>query len=334
MEEIEQVFVRTIRSKRLYRDLVLVVLIVILVMIIYMLVMHVNIKVLLSVNPILLFLATVFYGLSNIVDALRLKILFRNVGYNMSILDALRARIMGNIVALATPSSIGGEPVRALILASYGIRLSRAIAVTLFEDYWDIIIINIPALVFAAMKLPLTILVLLSSLYNIIAWNILFLAVRREGVRKIVLKLHDRSFGVVKKFLGLVIIMVNSVRHVSTTLSLKSAAKVVLVTLAKYTIVYSSFLLAACSIGNVSPQQIFEALVFYNAMGPIPTPGAAGGAEYGLSMVLSPEQVIIVRIVAFFVTIILGLPILVMYIRELHERSTTDIDVSASLTTP
>ncbi len=334
MEEIEQVFIKTIRSKRLYRNLVFVIFIVVLVMIVYMLVMHVSIKVLLSVDPILLLLAMVLYGLSNIVDALRLKILFKNVGYNMSIVDALRARIMGNIVALATPSSIGGEPVRALILASYGIRLSRAIAVTLFEDYWDIIIINIPALVFAAMRLPLTILVLLSSLYNIIAWNILFLAVRREGVRKLVLRLRDKSFGIIKKFLDLVIIMVNSVKHVSASLSLKSAAKVVLVTLTKYTIVYSSFLVAAYSVSNVSPQQIFEALVFYNAMGPVPTPGAAGGAEYGLSIVLSPEQVIIVRAVAFFVTIILGLPILVMYIRELHEKSTTDINVSAPLTSP
>ncbi len=332
MEEVEQVFIKTIRSKRLYRNLVLVILIVVLVMIIYMLVMHVNIKILLSVNPVLLLLAMVLYGLSNIVDALRLKILFKNIGYNMNIVDALRARIMGNIVALATPSSIGGEPVRALILASYGIRLSRAIAVTLFEDYWDIMIINIPALVFAAMKLPLTVLILLSSLYNVVAWNILFLAVRREGVRKLVLKLRDRSLGIIKKFLNLVIIMVNSVKHVSTSMSFKSAIKVVLITLVKYIIVYSSFLVAAHSISNVDLLQVFEALIFYNAMGPVPTPGAAGGAEYGLSMVLSPEQVIIVRATAFFVTVIIGLPILMLYFRELHEISTTDINVSTSST--
>ncbi len=332
MEEIEQVFIRTIRSKKLYRNLIFVVLVVIFVMIIYMLVMHVSIEILLNVDPVFLIIAMILYGLSNIIDALRLKVLFKNVGYDMSIVDALRARIMGNIVALATPSSIGGEPVRALILASYGIRLSRAIAVTLFEDYWDIIIINIPAVILAIMKLPLTIFVLLSSLYNIVAWNILFLAIRRESVREFILKLHEKSFSFIKKFLDLVIIMVNSVRHVSTSLSLKSAIKIILITLAKYTIVYFSFLLAAYSISKISPCRVFEALVFYNAMGPIPTPGAAGGAEYGLSIVLSPEQVIIVRIVAFFVTIILGLPILVMYLGELHKESTTNVNVSASFT--
>lgn len=330
MEEIEQAFIKTIHSRKLYRNLVLVVSIVVLVMITYMLVMHVSIKTLLSVDPVLLSLATILYGASNIVDALRLKILFKNVGYYMSIIDALKARIIGNVIALATPSSIGGEPVRALVLSSYDIRLTRAIAVTLFEDYWDIVIINVPAIIFAVMRLPLTIFILLSSLYNVIAWNILFLATRREGARVFVLKLRDKSFGIIKRFLELIIVMIGSVKQVSTSLSLKSTIKVVLITLAKYAILYSSFLVAAYGIGYVDLRQVFEALMFYNAMGLVPTPGAAGGAEYGLSMALSPEQVIVVRTVAFFTTIILGLPVLVLYVRKLHEKSITNTNVTAS----
>ncbi len=330
MEEIEQVFIKTLRSRKLYYNLLLVVVIVVSVMIIYMLVMHVNINLLLSVNPIMLLFAMMLYGSSNVIDAVRLKILFKNVGYNMSIIDALKARVMGNIVAIATPSSIGGEPVRALILASYGIRLSRAIAVTLFEDYWDIIIINIPALILASMRLPLTIFVLLSSIYNVVAWNTLFLAVRKEGVRKFIQKLRNKSFGFIKKFFDIVLIMVGSVRHVSTSLTVRAAVKVIIITIIKYIVIYSAFFIAAYSVGKVGIEEIFEALVFYNAMGPVPTPGAAGGAEYGLSIVLSPEQVIVVRAVAFFVTIILGLPILILYLRGFREKSTTNIDVTTS----
>ncbi len=333
MEDLERVFIKTLRSKKFYRDLLLVVLVVIAVMIVYMLIMHVNINILLSVDPILLLASMILYGSSNIIDAIRLKILFKNVGYRMSIVDAFKARIMGNVVALATPSSVGGEPVRALILASYGIRLSRAIAVTLFEDYWDIIIINIPALSFAVMRLPITIFVLLSSIYNIVAWNILFLAVRRKSVRSFLSRLRDRSIGIIRKFLDLLLIMVSSVEHVSTSLNIETAIKVVSITLAKYTIVFSSFLLAARSIGKVSLQQALEALVFYNAMGPVPTPGAAGGAEYGLSMVLSPEQVIVVRAVAFFTTIILGLPVFMLYVRRLHESLSANINISTTSTT-
>lgn len=333
MEDLERVFIKTLRSKKFYRDLLLVVLVVIAVMIVYMLIMHVNINILLHVDPILLLASMILYGFSNVIDAIRLKILFKNVGYRMSIVDAFKARIMGNVVALATPSSVGGEPVRALILASYGIRLSRAIAVTLFEDYWDIIIINIPALSFAVMRLPITIFVLLSSIYNIVAWNILFLAVRRKSVRGFLSRLRDKSIGIIRKFLDLLLIMVSSVEHVSTSLNIGTAIRVIGVTLAKYTIVFSSFLLAARSIGKVSLQQTLEALVFYNAMGPIPTPGAAGGAEYGLSMVLSPEQVIVVRAVAFFTTIILGLPVFMLYVRRLHESLSTNINISTTPTT-
>lgn len=333
MEDLEHVFMETLRSKKFYRDLLFVILVVIVVMIIYMLVMHVSISILLQVDPILLLLSMVLYGSSNIIDAIRLRVLFKNVGYHMNIIDALRARIMGNVVALATPSSVGGEPVRALILASYGIRLSRAVAITLFEDYWDIIIINIPALFFAVIRLPLTVFVLISSIYNVVAWNILFFAVRKEGVRNFFLKMRNKSIGIIRKFLDILLIMTSSVEHVSTSLSIGSALKVIGITLTKYAIVYTSFLLAAYSVSKVNLQQALEALVFYNAMGPVPTPGAAGGAEYGLSMVLSPGQVIVVRAVAFFTTIILGLPVFTLYVKKLHKDISANINVPTTSTT-
>lgn len=315
-------------SLKTYKRIIILVVVVIMVLAVYTAVMDVDLGKLLSANPILISLSVLIITLVNIVDALRLNVLVRSVGYHMKFVDALRARLMGNIVAIATPSSIGGEPARALILSTYGINMVRAIVVTLFEDYWDIVLINVPALILALTRLPISIIVLLTATYNIVAWNVLFLTPRVRRIQVLVEKLYDRSKGFIRNVFAMIIVAAKSINIVvDSARRSRMLLSILVFSITKYVLLTLAFYLAALSVESIELVKAFEGLLFYNAMGVIPTPGASGGLEYGLSLVLEPAQVVIIRVIVFTTTLILGLPLLVLYLRGRLIKSSTDVNV-------
>lgn len=315
-------------SPKTYKRIIILVVVVIIVLAVYTAVMDVDLEKLLSANPIFISLSVLTIILVNIVDALRLSVLVRSVGYHMKFVDALRARLMGNIVALATPSSIGGEPARALILSTYGINMVRAIVVTLFEDYWDIVLINVPALILALTRLPISIIVVLTATYNIVAWNVLFLTPRVKRIQVLVGKLYDCSKGFIRNVFAMIIVAAKSINIVvDSARRSRMLLSILVFSIAKYVLLTLAFYLAALSVESIELVKAFEGLLFYNAMGVIPTPGASGGLEYGLSLVLEPTQVVIIRVIVFTTTLILGLPLLVLYLRDRLIKSSTDINV-------
>lgn len=315
-------------SSKTYKRIVILIVFVILVLSIYMFITNVRIENVLKADKSLLLIAITLTVLVNFIDALRLMVLAFSIGYKMRFIDALRARLMGNIIALATPSSIGGEPARALILSSYGIDIVKAAIITLFEDYWDIVIVNVPALILALTRLPLSIIIVLASLYNIMVWNILFFAPRVKKIRLLLEKLHECSKGIVHTIVG---VLIRAIRSVNTVVDSTRPGKIfipiLILTIIKYVVMMLTFFFAALSIESVSLTQSFEALLFYNAMGVIPTPGASGGLEYGLSLILKPIQVVMIRIVVFTTTLVIGLPLLIDYLRRRSIESFTDINI-------
>ncbi len=315
--------IHDILSPSLLRKLLLVVVVVATVLALYMLITNADIHVILSANPIYISLSVMLFVLVNVVDSFRLMILVKSIGYKMRFVDALRARLMGNIVALATPSSIGGEPARALILSFYGISLMKSIITTLFEDYWDIVLVNIPALILALHKLPLSFIAVLTSTYNVVAWNILFLAPRVKKLRKLLENIHKASKGFIKNMLATILSAVTSINSVvSAVKPHRIIVPVLSLTLTKYFILTLAFYYASLSISKeITLYKAFEALLFYNAMGVVPTPGASGGLEYGLSLVLSPEEVVIIRLLAFGTMVVLGVPLLLAFIRFLDAKT-------------
>ena len=320
-------------SSKTYKRIIILIVFVILVLSTYMFITNVRIENILKANKSLLLIAITLTALVNFIDTLRLMVLASSVGYRMRFIDALRARLMGNIIALATPSSIGGEPARALILSSYGINIVKAAIITLFEDYWDIVIANLPALILALTRLPLSIIIVLASLYNIMVWNILFFAPRVKKIRLLLEKLYRYSKGITHTIVGIVI---HAIKFVNTVIDSAKLRKIFIpvlaLTIIKYVVMVLAFFFAALSIESVSLTQSFEALLFYSAMGVIPTPGASGGLEYGLSLVLKPVQVVIIRIIVFTTTLIIGLPLLISYLRRRSIESFTNINISTSST--
>ncbi len=312
----------SILSLSILRKLVLVVIVVVIVLAIYMLITNVDVYVLLSADTKYIALSVTLFALVNVIDAFRLMVLVKSIGHRIKFIDALRARLMGNIVALATPSSIGGEPARALILSFYGISLMKSVITTLFEDYWDIVLVNIPALVLALHKLPLSIVAVLTSTYNVVAWNILFLAPRVKKLRKLLESIHKASKGFIRNALTTILSAVTSINNVVTAVKPHRIIMSVLsLTLTKYFILTLAFYYASLSVNSkITLYKAFQALLFYNAMGVIPTPGASGGLEYGLSLVLSPEEVVVIRLLVLSTMIFLGLPLLLVFIKSLSQK--------------
>ncbi len=263
-----------------------------------------------------------------LISAYRLKYIHRILDpdrcLNTSIKDYFYARLLGGLMAYITPSAIGGEPARAYYLAKKCIgRFSRYFALSIYEVYYDIMIVNIFALGLSFYSLPYSLIVILVSIGSIVFWTTVYYLIKNivepentnvflKRIIKWMNKLVHKRLEMIKDsyydFASSFNILVNNSYFKN---------KVVIVAL---TIIYhicNSLAIFVLAIKSITINTVINTVLssisayFYSlALGALPTPGGAGVIEYGLSLALKPEIVIVSRTLMYYSTVIIGLLIL------------------------
>ncbi|MET1159699.1 MAG: flippase-like domain-containing protein, partial [Thermoprotei archaeon] len=297
---------------------VLTIVIVTLTLVLYSLLFNQDWQILLVVNPVIIILAVLVYLLSWVISAIRLAYLYRvfDKKHELSFKEFLYARILGGLAAYLTPSAIGGEPIRALYLSlRTNSEFVRCFALTLYEVYYDVMIVSLIAIVLSLFKLPLALPVTLVGLGNIASWiliyNVLNNIITPENAPSLAKKLLSLIEKYVMRFkslnkgykeLGLYFSSIVS--------SMKFRDIIVMISLTLLIHIVASatiFTLITGTLTTASPEYIVGSFLialiayFYSlTIGALPTPGGAIAVEYGLSIVLKPQVVVLSRVIMYY----------------------------------
>ncbi len=263
-----------------------------------------------------------------LISAYRLKYIHRILDpdrcLNTSIKDYFYARLLGGLMAYITPSAIGGEPARAYYLAKKCIgRFSRYFALSIYEVYYDIMIVNIFALGLSFYSLPYSLFVILVSIGSIVFWITMYYLIKNivepENTNIFLRKIIKRMNKFVHKRLEIIKDSYYDFASSFNTLVNNSYLinKVIVVVLTIFYHLCNSLAIFVLAIKSVTIDTVINTVLasisayFYSlALGALPTPGGAGVIEYGLSLALAPEIVIVSRTLMYYSTIIIGLLIL------------------------
>ncbi len=277
-------------------------------------------------DPLFVLAAILTYLFGWLVSAIRLKYLHRLLDGNdkpLKIHHYFKARILGGLLAYVTPSALGGEPARAyyLTIKTNGY-FSRFFAITLLEAYYDVVTVNIIALGLSIIYIPLSIPVILVASASIAYWVIFYYILKNlVDPDKLVYPLNHMVIYAINKIKGRISgyeRFVEAFKYLTDKLTLMDK-----IFLAIYTFLYQLFfsIVAYFVFLSYNPGMVhnkmsslidvlFKSIIAYfysNSLAALPTPGGAISAEYGLSIVLSPEVVILTRIILYYTPIILGL---------------------------
>lgn len=310
------------------RGIILTLTLVTGVMILYVSITSLSVyEVLSSTNPLLIVFALVIYFLGWLVSAIRLKVIHTRLDgpeKELTMKDYFYARLLGGFLANITPSAIGGEPARAYYISRRTKRpFSRYFALAIYEVLYDIMLVNIVALVFSIVKLPYSIPVTLVSIGSIVFWlttyyimcNILTPKTARFPLNKIIEyigKLGERKFSEAFKDYG------SSFRCIVDKMDIFS--KIIIVAL---TFIYQfvNALVIYTLLQDHSMISLINAVMAYFfalSLGALPTPGGAGSVEFGLSLALPPGTVVVARALMFYSVIITG--IVIIYVTKMHRE--------------
>jgi len=240
-----------------------------------------------------------------LISAVRLKYLINKVyGYRLGLKASVKARLLGGLVANVTPSAIGGEPARAAYLKKImGKDVEELYALTLYEVYYDVIMVNTMALFPAFLYLPVSIPVILVASFMLVSWLSMGYLIKRNSNNSndsSLLRISIRFPGYYERFVK----FSNGYKEISSKIGLSGMFVLALLTLAYNT----TWGLAGYFL--TEEPRILEAVVAYYfmmSMGALPTPGGSISSEYGLSIILPPSTVVSYRTLFYYSTILLGL---------------------------
>lgn len=279
------------------------------------------------INTLILVLAVLTELSAWFVSAIRLRILHRildSSGKTLSIKHYFYARMLGGLLAYLTPSAIGGEPARAYYLhLKIGEGFPRYLALSIYEVFYDIIIVNVLAIIFSINKIPYTIPVILVSSLSLITWIIVYSIFKNilptnntsilisKFVKFIETRLMKRFTSISKSYLD----FGTSFREIASRVEFRDRVIVIYLTITMYLLSSLTITLIALSIdyekGFVKQFiESFQAFLFALSLGALPTPGGSVAVEYGLSIVLMPSVVVVSRTLSYYIVIITGLLIL------------------------
>ncbi len=290
------------------------------VIIIYMIVMVRNIE--LPSYPYYVLAGIVSCIMGWLVSGYRLRILHKTLDGREKLLpitDYFKARILGGFMAYITPSGIGGEPARAYYLSfKLNSKFSRYFSIVIIEPIYDILTVNVIALGFIIYAWPLSILVLIIAIGNIVFWLTFYYVMKNlvepDSIKpplnrfvKFVLnyiRKHEKIYSGYGEF-------VKAFRETTDKMRLVDKLIVILLTLTYQALFGLTGFFIYLSYGyGFSFKGLVDSIIGYlfsNALSSIPTPGGSISAEYGLSLVLPPNVVLLTRIILYYTPIILGL---------------------------
>ncbi|MCD6300566.1 MAG: flippase-like domain-containing protein, partial [Staphylothermus sp.] len=275
-----------------------------------------------------LILSSLILLIAWLISAYRLKYIHRILDpdkcLNTSIKDYFYARLLGGLMAYVTPSAIGGEPARAYYLAKKcGGKFSRYFALSIYEVYYDIMIVNILALILSFYSLPYSLIVIIVSAGSILFWIIMYHLVKNiiepENTNVFLGKIINWINKFVSKRLEVIkdsyFEFANSFNVLVNNSSTINRMIIVLLTFLYH--VGNSLAIFVLAIKAIDIDVIINTITasisayFYSlALGALPSPGGAGVIEYGLSLTLAPEIVVVSRTLMYYSTVIIGLVIL------------------------
>jgi uncharacterized protein (TIRG00374 family) len=237
---------------------------------------------------------------------------------NCSFKTYLKARFLGDLLAKITPSAIGGEPARALLISSEsGLSIGTAYALAIYEVSYDVIYTCLLGLFFSMWYLPYSIPVILVSGFVVVSWPVFFRSVSRVAskFRANYVAVKLAKFTWFEKLFKHIEDFGKTYSEISSTMDLGSKLFTWILTVlihCFWALAIAPFLYFQGRAMNpvLGLWTVFSAYSIMQAISMLPTPGGVGVAEYGLSLVLPPEVVVAYRIIYYFVPIASALFIL------------------------
>lgn len=283
--------------------------IVITIIVLYAVYFDVNPVILLSINPLVLVSAITIYTLSWLISSIRLKIIHSSINNKaLSLLDYFYARLLGGLVAYLTPSAMGGEPARAYYLSKKsGCDMATGLAIAIYELFIDIVFINVLAIIYSIYYLPISLPVILVSVFVLFTWTTLFIGVIYKN--RIVDKLFKFIIRIFPENIrGKYSIFTDSIRLI-TRFIIKPYKIMIIIfsTVAMHLFAGVVIYIISIGYGGTSILNAFQAYLFALALGALPSPGGAFAIEYGLTITLKPIIVVTSRVLMYFYTVIMGL---------------------------
>lgn len=241
-----------------------------------------------------------------LVSAIRLKAIVASAGKEISLRDALKARYLGGLMANITPTSLGGEPARALYIKSAcGIDFATSYSLALYEVYYDVVITSLGGLVFSLYYLPYSSPITAISLFMFLSWFGLAQLASKFPILGRLERRAPRLFN--SRVLGFLKGVEEGFRNAWNRSSRGDKLAAVMLSL----LIHVTWAISISPIAwDLSPSSLFSYLASYFMMqvaSMIPTPGGSGAAEYGLSLATKPEIAIGYRIIYYYSAILIGL---------------------------
>lgn|GEM_PF-1484356 len=239
--------------------------------------------------------------LAETIKAVRLYLIVRMLGGNVTLWSCIVARLVGNFTGILTPGNIGAEPARVLSLASLnGHPIESLIAAGVIESFYDALVLSLVALSVGVQLLPRTVIVVLLSAIVLLLWA--------AGLTGLVFKesFWKRAVGyVARRALSQALQreLLERYRiftlHVSRGLNAKLNLTGLALTLVSIAITALSFIpLAAGDIASLQTLDLNDVSTYAVAysmsfvMSVLPTPGGSGFFELGLDIVLPAKLVL------------------------------------------
>jgi len=312
------------------KTIFLTILIVTTVIIMYSIITR-SYTVLFKVNTSTLLLAVFIELIAWSLSAIRLRAIHKVLdgeSRTLSFKNYFYARLLGGLFAYLTPSAIGGEPARAYYIhVKTGSSFSRYLALTIYEVIYDIIIVNIIAITLSVIELPYTIPVIIVSILSLTTWLLvysIFKNIQSSNSKQTIVSRINRF--VRNKFIDKYVYISKgysefgaSFREIVDKIKLRDKILIVLLSLAMYSTSSFTITLISLSISSNTLNTMFvlkqyfrsfQAFFYSLSLGAIPTPGGSIAVEYGLSIVLNPEIVLISRTISYYSVILIGSVIL------------------------
>jgi len=289
---------------------VISIILVFTILVVYGFLFEAEFEAILSTSWILIILGFILGFAMIFITGVRLYVLCRILHVNIGLLDSVIIRGIGMFVSYITPTLIGGEPVRAILLQRRANNSSIGLAssIVFIETYFDIIICNVLTLLLgfsdiAGKNFKVT-LPYLAALYQITSWTTV-LFVGFHGVT------NSKVIGFLSRYTK---IGVDKIRfegegfRLGFREMLKPHGLLVLLTsigsllVGALTFMFAGFI----SGGYLSLTASLKGFVFASSLGISPLPGGALGVEYGASLIANATTVIMWRFMSYYMILLIG----------------------------
>ncbi|MFP3229880.1 MAG: lysylphosphatidylglycerol synthase transmembrane domain-containing protein [Caldisphaera sp.] len=276
------------------KNILMIAVLLIIMMAVFSIITENPIKVLYIIykGNVLLLYSFLLIILSEIVKSFRLYYICNSSKRcKLNFIEAIEIQFNGFFAGTITPGNFGGVPTVAGLINKYTQSpMGEAFGISSLQSFFDGIIPSIISFILSLYYLPKSIGITIFSLSTIIFWILVFNVNIKNFFMKLISKigkdsLKQKVIYEIDKFQNLLKIIGNK----------KLIINSIAITLIAYIIQIFSIKVLLENL-DISFLNIFIALMFNYSMATFPTPAGEGGTEYGLSLLLPLNVVILWRL--------------------------------------